>query len=250
MKLLPLLVLLIVLSGPTKVVVVSNSIDYSPELIEYVQQEFEVISISAEEFSDYQHYQYYMVLGGPDAPEGVGDLVRSILSIREQDYIKNSKEYDLFIRVKDGKTFFVLAGADREQTKLAVTDLKDEILSYIPKDLIPWLDNLDEALQKAQLENKFVYIDFYTDWCRYCIQMDEGTYTDPRTITLLTEEVVPVKLNKDDPENRDITAHYKIFGQPVQIVVTPDGEIVWGHHGYIDADELYFSLMSLLSQDQ
>lgn len=247
MKWLPLFVLLIVLSGPTKIVVVSNSIDYSPELIEYLQQEFQIISITAEEFSSYQNYQYYVILGGPDAPEGVGELVRAILSLREQDYIRQTKEYDLFIRVKDGKTFFVLAGADREQTKRAVTDLKDDVLSYIPKDLIPWLDNLDEALQKAKSENKLVYIDFYTDWCRYCMEMDEGTYTDPRIITLLTESFVPVKLDKDNPENKDIITHYSISGQPVEIVITPDGDILWGHRGYLDADELFFYLTSLLS---
>ena len=246
MKWLPLFVLLILLSGPTKIVVVSNSIDYTPELIEYVQQHFQVISITAEEFSDYQNYDYYIILGGPDAPEGVGDLVQAILSLREQDYIRNTKEYHLFIRVKGGKTFFVLAGADREQTERAVTDLKDDVLSYIPKDLIPWLDNFDEALEKAKSENKLVYIDFYTDWCRYCMEMDEKTYTDPRIVTLLTEAFIPVKLDKDNPDIKDIISRYRISGQPVEIVITSDGELQWGHRGYLGPDELYFYLTSLV----
>ena len=240
--------LMILLSGPVKVVVISNSIDHSPELIDYVQQEFEVISISAEEFPDYQGYQYYVILGGPDAPEGVGDLVQSILSGQEVEYLRSTEEYNLFIRVRDGKTFFVLAGADREMTREAVTELKDDILSYIPKSPIKWGDDLDEALLEAESEGKLVYIDFYTDWCRYCMDMDEETYTDSRIITLLSEEFVPVKLNRERRENADIVKKYNVYGQPIQLVLTPDGEVVWGHRGYVDADELYYYLKSILSQ--
>lgn len=238
--------LLILLMGPTKIVVVSNSIDYSPELIEYIGHDFEVIPITAEEFSEYQGYQYYVILGGPDAPEGVGDIVSTVLSSQEQTVLRTTREYNLFIRVKSGKTYFVLAGADREQTRLAVTDLKDEVLSYIPKDPVKWLDNLDEALQKAEEENKLIYIDFYTEWCIYCMQMDRNTYTDPRIINVLTESFVPVKLNRERLENADVVKKYKVYVQPVEMVLTPAGDVVWSRRGYIDADELYFYLMSIL----
>ena len=64
--------MVVVLSGnveseSTKIVVISNSIDYSPELIEYLRQTFNVISITADEFPLYQNYDYYIILGGPDA---------------------------------------------------------------------------------------------------------------------------------------------------------------------------------------
>jgi thioredoxin 1 len=244
-----LFLVIVLLSGPIKVVVVSNTIDHSPELIEYLQQEFEVISITAEEFPNYQGYQFYVILGGPDAPEGVGDIVKNVLSSREIEYLRTTEEYNLFIRVKDGKTFFVLAGADRDQTRLAVTDMKDDVLSFIPKSPIKWIDNLDEALQKAQEEDKLVYIDFYTDWCKYCIEMDKDTYPDPRIITLLTEEFVAVKLNREHPQNKDIIKRYNIYVQPTEVVLAPDGELIWGHRGYLDADELYFYLTSILSQN-
>jgi len=243
------LFVMVLLGGPIKIVVVSNSIDYSPELIEYLGQEYEVIPISAEEFFDYQNYQYCVILGGPDAPEGIGDIVSRILSIREQEFLRNTEEYNLFIRVLNGKTYFVLAGADREQTRLAVDNLKDDILEYIPKEPVKWTDNFDEALQKAKTENKLVYIDFYTNWCGYCVKMDEGTYTDSRIITLLAEEYIPVKLNKDYPENAEVVKQYKIYGQPVEVVLTPDGELIWSHRGYLGADELYFYLTTILSEN-
>jgi hypothetical protein len=161
MKLLPIL-LLVFLLGPPKIVVISNSIDHSPELIEYLQGKVDVIAITAEELPLYQSYQYYVILGGPEAPEGVGEVVQGVLSVQEQEYLRNTTEYNLFIRVKNGKTYFVFAGADREQTKLAVTNLKDEILSYLPETPVKWLENLDSALEKAKSEDKLIYIKIFT----------------------------------------------------------------------------------------
>lgn len=250
MKWIWILLLFILMLGPAKIVVVSNSIDYSPELIEYLQKEREVISITADQFSEYQQYQYYIILGGPDAPEGIGDIVTTILSTQEQEFLRNTKEYNLFIRVKGNKTYFVLAGTDREQTKLAVDNLKDDIVEYIPKTPVKWIDDFEEALEKAKKEDKLVYIDFYTEWCRYCIKMEEETYTDPRIVQLLTEEFVPLKLNREYPEHQDIVKQYNIYRQPVELVVDADGDVLWGHTGYLDADELYFYLMALLSQSR
>jgi uncharacterized protein YyaL (SSP411 family) len=77
--------------------------------------------------------------------------------------------------------------------------------------------------------------------------MNEKTYKDPRVIALLNEEFIPVKLNRDDPANKEIMHQYRIYGQPVEMVITPHGEVIWGHTGYIDAAELYSYLMSALS---
>lgn len=240
-----LVLLLLFVLGPNEIIVVSNSIDHSPELISYLSQDFEVISITAHEFPSYQDYHYYVIVGGPDAPEGIGDIVKNVLSLNEQRLLRTPGEYNLFIRIQSGKTFFVLAGSDREQTRLAVTNLKDKIPEHLPKEPIKWIDNLDEALQKAQAEDKLVYIDFYTDWCKYCIQMYDEAYKDPRIVQLLTDKFIPVQLNRESPENAEIVKKYKIYGQPVEMVINADGEVIWGYKGYLSADELYFFLKSI-----
>ncbi|MBU7042762.1 MAG: DUF255 domain-containing protein [Theionarchaea archaeon] len=245
MKWIPLLIVLL-FAGPSHIVIVSNSIDHSTELISYMQNHHQIITITPEEFPQYQTYEYYVLLGGPDAPEGMGEIVQGILSRNEQDYLRRTEEYTLFIRVINGKMFFVLAGADRENTHKAVEDLKDDVLSYIPEQPIPWSDDLVSAMEQAQREKKFVYVDFYTEWCGYCIDMNEITYTDPRIIKMLTDDFIPVKLNKDYGENADIVAQYKVYGQPYEIVITPQGELIWSHRGYINPEMLYLFLTSLL----
>lgn len=126
-----------------KIVVISNSIDYSSSLITYLRQSFDVIPITAEQFPSYQNYQHYVILGGPDAPQGVGELVRTLLDSTEQEYIRTPGASNLFIREIRGKTFFIFAGATRELTKEVTTRMKRRIFEYIPRGPVLWLKDLD-----------------------------------------------------------------------------------------------------------
>jgi hypothetical protein len=165
-KVLAALCILIMVSGslvfePQTIVVVSNSIDYSSELVQYLEKSFDVIHISAEEFSQYQNYQFFVILGGPDAPEGIGEIIRNILPPEEQEYIRAPGTYSLLTHIKDGKTFFVLAGSHREQTKRAVIILKEEITDQISEKSILWLadSNVKEVTDMTitDLDNDSVY---------------------------------------------------------------------------------------------
>ncbi|MBU7021113.1 MAG: lamin tail domain-containing protein [Theionarchaea archaeon] len=147
-RVLAAVLVLLLLSGSLemeskKIVVVSNSIDYSSSLITYLGQSFEVISITAQQLPSYQNYQHYVILGGPDAPEGVGEVVRTLLDPTEQEFIRTPGASNLFIREIRGKTFFIFAGATRELTKEVITSNKRRIFEYIPRGPVLWLKDLD-----------------------------------------------------------------------------------------------------------
>ena len=38
-------------------------------------------------------------------------------------------------------------------------------------DKINWL-SYDVGIKKAAEENKIIVLDFYTNWCKYCVKMD------------------------------------------------------------------------------
>jgi thioredoxin-related protein len=63
-------------------------------------------------------------------------------------------------------------------------------------DKLKWY-GFDEGLAKAKKENKFLLVDFYTDWCGWCKKMDSETYANKNIIKLLNKDFVLVKLNPE-----------------------------------------------------
>ncbi len=65
---------------------------------------------------------------------------------------------------------------------------------------INWLP-YHEGLAKAAQEDKYILIDFYTDWCGYCEKMDRETYSQKEVIESLAKNFIAVKINSES-ENK------------------------------------------------
>ena len=173
-KAVAIVLLLVVFSGSiefkqdTVIVVVSNSIDYSDELdelIKYLEQTFDVIYITAKKYDiAREKHELFLIIGGPDALEGIGEIVLDILPPEyKQDCSKEN--YDtcyLFVCRKIRRTFFILAGCDREHTKEAIkSNLKEKILNWMPKSPIEYVKDRGtkeiRTMDITDLDNNSVY---------------------------------------------------------------------------------------------
>jgi len=77
------------------------------------------------------------------------------------------------------------------------------VMSHAQTDAeIRWM-SLDEAYQKSKIEKKKIFVDLYTDWCKWCDKMDKVTFQDEKVIRYLNEKFYAVKLNGE--EKKDIT---------------------------------------------
>lgn len=61
---------------------------------------------------------------------------------------------------------------------------------------IRWLtfEQLEDSLAVTP---KYVFLDFYTDWCTYCRKMDKVVFTKPEVIDLLNEHYYAVRFNAE-----------------------------------------------------
>ncbi|MFQ6136773.1 MAG: hypothetical protein ACE5PM_06300 [Candidatus Hydrothermarchaeales archaeon] len=115
--------------GRPYIVLVANSIDYAlaTDFVRYfTDQDVTVIHVTAEEFNDYRNdYKYALdivILGGPDAYEGVGDITRELLNETEEEFLRIEGNRGMFVKKHRwliGQTITVLAGFDRYQTQMA-----------------------------------------------------------------------------------------------------------------------------------
>lgn len=115
-----------------KAILLANDIDYTraTSLVKFLEDNgFEVVRIAASEMGSYKTEKLIIILGGADAPNGVGDVVKSVLSEREQDLTRNGTYYFLKTDVwASGQRIFVFAGMDRDQTKQAHEQYRAKIL--------------------------------------------------------------------------------------------------------------------------
>jgi thiol:disulfide interchange protein DsbD len=96
--------------------------------------------------------------------------------------------------------------------------------------------DLNNALAEAKNTNKYVFIDFYADWCTYCRQMEENTYTDPQVQQKISQNYVFVKI--DTNNNPEVSSNYKVYGLPTIIILNSNGQEVKRIEGYQSPTQL------------
>lgn len=116
-----------------RLVILTNSIDKksSLDIVEFLENEMEVIYSDADDFSKYRKEMNILILGGPQAYGGVGEIVKEVLSGGEESSIIEGTNEDVFIERdvwEDGQRVFVIGGKDREQTKRIFNENKNDIL--------------------------------------------------------------------------------------------------------------------------
>lgn len=101
---------------------------------------------------------------------------------------------------------------------------------------LQWNTNLNTSLTSAQKDNKLVFIDFYTDWCGYCKQLDEETFTDQAVKEKFAQKYVLVKINGD--QNPDLVSKYQIYGYPTLVILDSNGNEVKRQEGFVTPSEI------------
>lgn len=118
---------------------------------------------------------------------------------------------------------------------VAVSSLKDNKTADNTHSL-KWGTDLNQSVQESKATNKSIFVDFYADWCAYCREMDEGTYTDPQVKEKLSQNYVLLKVDVD--ENPSVSSKYQAYSLPTMIIIDPNGNEIKRIIGYQNAEQL------------
>jgi hypothetical protein len=108
-----------------RIVVLANSIDFAlaPDFIEFLKNRgFVVVLTSPADFDSCKEMELIVILGGPDAPEGVGEIVIEALNYCEEKAIRQPGARKMYLKNNlwaPNQKVAVIAGSNREMTKLA-----------------------------------------------------------------------------------------------------------------------------------
>ena len=101
----------------------------------------------------------------------------------------------------------------------------------VPKS-VSWHESFEAAVRAAVKSKKPVLVDFYTEWCGYCGQMDDEVFPQPEIVKLSTKfECVKV----DAEKRKDLKDKYGVSGFPSYVFVDSKGKDFYRTGGYAPA---------------
>jgi len=107
-----------------------------------------------------------------------------------------------------------------------------------------WLTSLPEAVEQATQEKKLVLLDFTgSDWCGWCMKLDDETFSRAEFIEYADKNLVLVQVDfpTSKPQssdlkkaNRALKKKYGVGGFPTVLMIKPDGKVLWEQDGYVE----------------
>ena len=119
------------------------------------------------------------------------------------------------------------------------------VTSLVYGQEIKWYEDFDEGLAEAKRSGKPMMIDFYTDWCHWCDELDKKVYTDSDVIKL-AEDFISVKIDADvDEETKE---KYRVRAYPTIIFTDSQGKEINKIRGYKKASSFVQSMSQALAK--
>lgn len=109
-----------------------------------------------------------------------------------------------------------------------------------------WASNFDEAMTKAKSEDKMVFIKFTADWCVPCHAMEDEALSDKTIVADLEKISVPVHVDIEADESKDIVLKYLVDPKtkqarpiPYAVLIDGSGKVVADVIGYSGKDNFH-----------
>ena len=124
---------------------------------------------------------------------------------------------------------------------LIVSESKAQLNFY------PSNKDFNSALNAAKVLKKYLFIEFYTDWCINCKKMEADVFTDPELSAYINKNYVPVKLNAEFFNVMDLCEQYGIKSYPTVLVLDPTTKKVLGKYvGYYGVIPLHAEVKKIV----
>ena len=95
---------------------------------------------------------------------------------------------------------------------------------------VEFTNNLTKAKKQAAKEQKLIFIDFYTDWCKPCKMMDADVFKEGEIADRMNAFFINVKINAES--DRYTASQYDINSYPTSLLVDSTGKVLHRSSGY------------------
>jgi thioredoxin-related protein len=94
-----------------------------------------------------------------------------------------------------------------------------------------------EALEKAQKENKLIFMDAYAEWCGPCKKMAATVFKDEKVGKFFNDNFVNVKMDMEKGEGPGLSRKFDVSAYPTLLFINGKGDLVHKGVGGLPADQ-------------
>lgn len=102
-------------------------------------------------------------------------------------------------------------------------------------DGIQW-ESYQKGLARGKTEKKKVFLNFYSDRCRYCVSMEKETFQNSAVIAYINRNFIPIKVNSD--KDQETALSFNVTGLPSTWFLSESGDRIGNRPGFIPANEM------------
>lgn len=95
-----------------------------------------------------------------------------------------------------------------------------------------------KALQKAEKENKLVFLDAYTTWCGPCKMMTKDVFPDKELGNYFNDRFINMQVDMESTEGSPLAAQFDIQAYPSLLFIDGKGAVVHRVVGYHSPEQL------------
>lgn len=95
-----------------------------------------------------------------------------------------------------------------------------------------------EALEKAQAEEKLVFVDAYASWCGPCKMMAAKVFPQEQVGSYFNANFVNMKIDMEKPENAEFAGKYPVSAYPTLFFIEASGKVVQKAVGAKNVEQL------------
>ena len=95
-----------------------------------------------------------------------------------------------------------------------------------------------EALKRAEVEDKLLFVDCFTTWCGPCKRLSKVVFKDSLVADYFNRHFVNLKMDMEKDEGVELRKKYGVHAYPTLLFINSSGEVVYRLVGAEDALEL------------
>jgi pentatricopeptide repeat protein len=110
----------------------------------------------------------------------------------------------------------------------------------------------ERARQEVRESGKLLFIDFYTDWCGPCKQLEKYVFQNDSLQRLLTDEVVLLRYDAENDTIFHLSKKHHVNSYPTGLILNTDGRVVNRIYGFAgeDATTLGTSVLTFIDESK